>query len=258
MKSEKGSKSNEKRLQSLLMFNASPNIHLKGYTALHIATEQGPAESVKILLDFGADSEARTEPRQETPIHLASCQGRLESFSKKIQLLVDKGADINAQNFERDTALHLAICRIGTADAINILLKSAASTELKGRNQRTPLQYAIFLDREEIAAVLLGHGANPNCADENGLTPLHLAIRSNKISTEFLRRLIDAGANINMEDGNHHTPLYEAITQGRNDAICLLLNHGAECEPHHQELERYLGHPGLLQKLALRLLWHSE
>ena len=145
MKSEKVSKSNEKRLRALLMFNASPNIHLKGYTALHIATEQGAAESVKTLLDFEADPEARTEPRQETPIHLASCQGKFESFSKKIQLLVDKGADIDAQNYEWDTALHLAICRIGTADAINILLKLGASTELKGRNERTPLQYAIFL-----------------------------------------------------------------------------------------------------------------
>jgi ankyrin repeat protein len=240
------------------MFNASPNIHLKGYTALHIATEQGAAESVKTLLEFEADPEARTEPRQETPIHLASCQGKFESFSKKIQLLVDKGANIDAQNYECDTALHLAMCRIGTADAINILLKSGASTELKGRNERTPLQYAIFLDREEIAAVLLGHGANPNCVDENGLTPLHLAIRSSKISTEFLRRLIDAGANINKEDGNHHTPLYEAITQGANDAIILLLNHGAECKPHHQELERYLGQHGLWQKLARRLPWLSE
>lgn len=259
VKSENGSKSsNEKRLRNLLMFNASPNIHLKGYTALHVATEQGPVESVKMLLDFKADPEARTEPRQETPIHLASCQGNFETFSKKVNLLVEARADVDAQNFQGDTALHFAIIRIGTVDAVKALLQSAASTALKGRKEQTVLQLAISLDGEEIADTLLDHGADPNCVGQNGITPLHLAIRSSRISTKFLGRLIIAGADINKEDGNHHSPLYEAITFGRSDAIRLLLNHGAECRPYRKEVEWYRGQSALWQKFALWLQWLSE
>ncbi|KXG47633.1 uncharacterized protein PGRI_015030 [Penicillium griseofulvum] len=257
VKSEKGNKSNIKKLRSLLRANASANIHLKGYTALHIAAEQGPAESIETLLEFKADPRIRTEPRQETAIHLATCQGEFDTFSKKLRLLLRKGADIDAENFEGDTSLHLAICRIGTVDAVKILLKSGASTEVKGRHGRTPLQYAVFLGREEIATALLRYKANPNCFDNDGFTPLHLAIRSNRISIEFLKMLIEAGVNINQEDGNHHTPLYEAVTQGRHDAVRLLLDHDAKCKPHHPELERRFGQAGFWQNFV-RLPWGSQ
>lgn len=240
------------------MSNANPNIHLKGYTALHVAAEQGSAETVKTLLKFGAETEARTEPRKETAIHLVSCKGDFESFSNKVHLLVEKHADINAQNVEQDTALHLAICRIGTVDAVNVLLKFKSSTELKGRDGHTALQLAISLDREDIATVLLAHSADTNCVDNNGLTPLHLATRSNKISTEFLVRLIDATADVNKEDGNHHTPLYEAITLGKTDKIRLLLSRGAECRPHHEKLQKYLGRPALWQRISVRAPRLSE
>ncbi|KAJ5952463.1 uncharacterized protein N7479_010876 [Penicillium vulpinum] len=257
VKLEKGRNSNIKKLRALLVSNANPNIRLKGYTALHIAAEQGPPESIENLLEFSADPKIRTKPRQETAIHLATCQGDFESFSRKLRLLLEKGADVDAKNFEGDTALHLAICRMANIDAIKVLVRSGASIEEKGRYGRAPLQYAIFLGREKIAAALLHYKANPNCADDDGLTLLHLAIRSNKISIEFLKRLIKAGADINQEDGNHHTPLYEAIAKGRHDAARLLLDHGANCNPHHPELERRFGR-GFWQNFALRRPWASQ
>jgi ankyrin repeat protein len=239
-KSTKSKTADAEQLLPILDHNANPSIIRDGYNAFHFAAQYGSAEWVKILLEYQADVTKPTIPRCETALHLATWQGDLEIFLKKLQSLQKHKIDVSAQNFDGDTALHLAITRFESVKAIEALLAAGASTEKKGRKGHTPLLYAMYLQREEKATVLLDGGANVNCQDGDGRTPLHLAIASNKMGTGLIRRLINDGADINKADRNGHTPLYDAVKLRKRDVVNMLLDCDAICELGDSGLQRYL------------------
>ena len=75
----------------------------KGMGRLHVVAWLGRTEMVEMLLEKGADIEARDE-RYNTPLHLAALQGRMEM----VQLLLEKGADHTAGDGRGETALVIA------------------------------------------------------------------------------------------------------------------------------------------------------
>ena len=222
------------RVRPLLEAGASPDKIHDGLTALHLATKQGPAEKVQILLEHGADVAARTRPHQETALHLATYDRNIE----KLKLLVNRNADVNAQNADGDTTLHMAIARSCTIETVDFLITNGASLEVQGRNGRTPLQYAISLDREDKARWLLHRGANPSAQDNAGRTPLHQSISSKQITVDFIKVLVEVGGEVNQEDNDKHTPLWEAAKYDRRDVICFLVDHDANCQLGSSEYER--------------------
>jgi len=191
---------------------------------------------MELLITYGANVQLKTIPHKETALHLATYDGDIS----KLRLLLKQRADIDAQNADGDTTLHLAILRFRTTEAMALLLSNGASTEIKGRNGYTPLQYAISLDLEEKARLLLDHGAIPNVQDKYGRTPLHQAILSDKISLAFLERLVDMGANIDQKDKNKRSPLYEAVKCNKRGIIQFLIDSGASREIGSSGLERQL------------------
>jgi ankyrin repeat protein len=74
-------------------------------TPLHWAAQNGKLEAVAILLAVpNIQVDARTKLR-ETPLHFASGNGCL----KIVQMLVDRGADVNAHDIEGRTPIHAAV-----------------------------------------------------------------------------------------------------------------------------------------------------
>ncbi len=47
-----------------------------------------------------------------------------------------------------------------------------------------------------LGQILLEHGANPNCVDDQGVSPLHLAISSGHF--QCAKQLLEKGADINL------------------------------------------------------------
>jgi ankyrin repeat protein len=104
-----------------LMLAAGANVNRasehNGETALHAVAGSTNAEAVRLLLDHGADPNARTKPRMttyrfwrdarvrgETPLHHAAAWGSPEV----IQLLLDAGADPTVRDANKDTPLSWA------------------------------------------------------------------------------------------------------------------------------------------------------
>ena len=87
---------------------------------LHIAYEHDSIELVQILLDKGADVNAQNNSKQ-TPLHIAC---KCESI-ELVQILLNKGADVNVQNNSKQTPLHIA-CESDSIELVHILLDKGA------------------------------------------------------------------------------------------------------------------------------------
>ena len=72
---------------------------------------------------------------------------------------------------------------------------------------------------------LTGHGANPNIADKNGVTPLVLA--ANLGFVEGVEALVKAGARIDVSNNAGETPLISAVHRRDIALVRLLLANGA-------------------------------
>lgn len=98
-------------------------------TRLHDAAAQGAESAVSELLDQGCDIEGR-DPRLfgdgETALITATVNGRLAIM----RLLLERGADVNARSASGWTAL-LRACNAGDTDAARMLLEAGADLNLK-------------------------------------------------------------------------------------------------------------------------------
>jgi ankyrin repeat protein len=85
-----------------------------------------------------------------------------------------------------------------------------------------------YLGRADVVTTLLTNGATPNCADAEGNTPLHFAVRTAEPTVAAL--LCDASAPIDAVNREGHTPLAIACTLGRADLVRFLLERRAHVE----------------------------
>lgn len=132
----------------LLDDGADPNGTDGGWTALLQAAIGPPAYPavVKLLLDHGADPDARTSrgdtplmaSRGVTPLMVAAQVGNKEI----VDALVAKKADVNARvNGGGPSVLHYAVTG-GNADIVDALIRKGAKVDVKDADGLTPLQLA--------------------------------------------------------------------------------------------------------------------
>jgi ankyrin repeat protein len=92
----------------------------------------------------------------------------------------------------------------------------------------TPLATAIHFDSLELVEFLLGQGADPNAAVDDGYTCLLSAVESDSpTSIAIVKALIEGGANIHQTGTNGWTPLHMAAAHGYLEKAKLLIQAGA-------------------------------
>ncbi|KAI4518781.1 ankyrin, partial [Schizophyllum commune Loenen D] len=103
-----------------------------------------------------------------TPLHHAACNGQLEAAA----LLIERGANINArERLDKRTPLHLA-AEHGHRDLTKFLLDQTETSESQDDRGRTPLYYAAYCASEEGVRTLLELGADATTRAYDGTTPL--------------------------------------------------------------------------------------
>lgn len=108
-----------------------------GRTALIDAASRGLTKSVEILLNAGANVEAKTKNEEKTALILAADQGH----SNIVRVLIAWRSNVNARDNDGRTALIVAAAR-GHADIVQLLLQHGADVAAKDRFDNTALHNA--------------------------------------------------------------------------------------------------------------------
>ena len=203
---------------------------------LRFAAREGFLQSVRFLLDHGADVNAQGQ-RQRTPLHWAAFGGH----PAVVKLLVARGAQIESRNDTGCTTLYEAVCCLGAnksgdyVGVVRVLIGAGADPNTRAfalMFSATPLLCATSSLGEQpkealsIMNLLLEHGADPNAQSDDGDTPLLDAVRYG--SKDAVETLLARGANVNIKNKSGETPLALARKLRKASIAELLRKHGAK------------------------------
>ena len=146
-----------------------------------------------------------------SPLILAANRGSLKIAAH----LIAQGADVNARADDQSTALHQA-ARSGAVDVAMLLLKHKADVD-------TSIEREASFVRVERDGSLAHHRPRPTAMKG---TPIHWAAYHNR--PEVAKVLIEAGANVNADDGYGNTAVHFAAQAGNLDLIRTLVASGAK------------------------------
>ena len=132
-------------------------------TSLHLSAWEGHVGTMKMLLDRGANIEAKAI-YNFTPLHLSAQEGQVLA----VRLLLDRGANIDAKNVKQVTPLLLA-CRNGHMEVITLLVDRDASLDVVDVYQQNCLHFAAYHDRLDVCMYLIDvKGFDPAVLDVDG------------------------------------------------------------------------------------------
>jgi ankyrin repeat protein len=179
-------------------------------------------EIVKLLIENGADMEAR-DGTGRTVLMIAAAK----DYFDKAQLLVQRGANVNATTTRRLTPLHFAAGGGKSPEIVRLLLDAGVDIEARDDTGRTALFVAASCSREHTAVVqaLLDAGADLNALDEHERTALH-EMGDGFVETVCL--FIQNGADVNALDQFERTPLEMTASKGFMETVRVLIGFGAD------------------------------
>ncbi len=216
-----------------------------GDTVLIWAVDSGDLDLVRVCLGRGSDLDA-TGAWGETALHRAAALG----FTKAAELLVERGANANARTVysqthvvnnadgggpppgleignlvpPRDsTPLHLAISESPKSGIAEMLIARGADVRAVDQSKKTPLHLAARRDDPRIARLLLDRGADVEARDAGGSTPL-----SHARTLGVAQALVAAGADVNAPGWRGQTPIIHIALEGADDMVAFLLAQGAD------------------------------
>ncbi|XP_068812335.1 ankyrin repeat domain-containing protein 27 isoform X3 [Struthio camelus] len=161
----------------------------------------GKLNDPSIVTPFSRDD------RGYTPLHIAAICGQ----TSLVDLLVAKGAVVNATDYHGSTPLHLA-CQKGYQNVTLLLLHYKASSDVQDNNGNTPLHLACTYGHEDCVKALVYydvHCCRLDIGNEKGDTPLHIAARWGYQG--IIEVLLQNGANPDIQNRMKETSLQCAL-----------------------------------------------
>ncbi|XP_071092280.1 serine/threonine-protein phosphatase 6 regulatory ankyrin repeat subunit A-like [Haliotis cracherodii] len=202
-----------------LLENKNVNIQTvdaEGNTVLHLACTTGNDEVIKMLMSSASNrlTYKETNNQGQTPLH---CYADAENGKEKktAQLLCK---DVDAEDLQGQTALHLAVRKPYKSDVVKQLMNLGANVDSTDKKGRTPLHIVSSMSHDtslEVAQMLvLGSNkkkqrADVNIADNEKMTAFHHACVSKGIcSSQVAEFLLSRKVDIWGENVNTHLPIH--------------------------------------------------
>ncbi|XP_077297584.1 uncharacterized protein LOC143919246 [Arctopsyche grandis] len=229
-----------------------------GEKVLHHLKNKGGVEEFELLRSEKANINILPiDKNDRSPIHLAAIRGSIDI----LQLLIDKGLDVNMTDINGETPLLLA-ASFGKLEAVKYLLKNSADPKIISKLGETLihkaaggcdldsfkfimelgfeltvvdklgnslLHSAVHEINMNIIEFLVENGIQPNTANTFGYTPLHdISCSCRNITKYMVELLIKLGANPNALSKSNNTPLHLASIVNNLKAVIVLIEKNAE------------------------------
>ena len=200
-----------------------------GMTPLLAAITYGKVDIARSLLAKGANVNGANH-NGDTPLMIAA-EGTayLPNNMPLVELLLAAKPNIEAQDTQGRTALHRAT-EEGKLDVARMLLDRGAPIDKRANDGATPLFYSVQFGKVPVLELLIERHAQVELADASGNTPLMIASEGNAYlpnNAPMVEALLGAGAHVDSVDAQGRSALYRASTEGKVDAMRLLLDHQA-------------------------------
>ncbi|XP_038130215.1 ankyrin repeat domain-containing protein 27 [Cyprinodon tularosa] len=231
----------------------------RGYTPLHAAAICGQAQLIDLLVHKGAPVNA-TDYHALTPLHLA-CQRGYQGVSL---LLLHYKANTDAQDNNGNTPLHLA-CQRGHEDCVKALVYYDVQTcrlDLQNDKGDTALHIAARWGYEGIIQVLLENGASTHILNKNKESPLHCALNSKIL---MLLKSTQNSHQRSRNDSPSCSPLASDCSSSRRSSVSSTSSVSSESKPEaegvrHREVEKLLRAvaDGDVEMMRYLLEWTDE
>ncbi|XP_039285749.1 protein phosphatase 1 regulatory subunit 16A [Nilaparvata lugens] len=207
-------------VRKLLMRGVSPDsTNEDGLTALHQCCIDDNEDMMKLLLEFGANVNAE-DSEKWTPLHAAATCGHLHLVS----YLIASGANLLAVNADGNMAYDICEDEAALEHIESEMARRGVTQELI---DETRAATETIMLRDLRALVACGRGGDLELGDSGGATPLHIAAANGYLRVvEFL--LEEQHVATDCRDQDHWQPVHAAACWGHLEVLELLVQNGAD------------------------------
>lgn len=144
-----------------------------GQTPLYMAVTKRRFGAVQAMVRQKVDLTIRYGNYDTSVVHLAAQS--LSDDTRILRTLLEHGADVNALDNRKQTALHFASGVAFSAETMLVLIRAGGDINAQKINGCTPLHSAARHLKPVAVDILLRHGALENLVDNNGKTAADVA-----------------------------------------------------------------------------------
>ncbi|OQD66277.1 hypothetical protein PENDEC_c056G05958 [Penicillium decumbens] len=217
-----------RRLCGLFVFVNNSKIYLIHQTAREFLVQKSSSNSVSYLYSWTLTD---TEDQMAVICLRYLLMEDLEHDDEDsfVQLLLEKGAEVNAQGGEYGNALQAASCR-GHEEIVQLLLERGAGVNTQGGEYGNALYAASVGEHHKVVQLLLEKGAEVNAQGGYFGNALQAASggHGKRGHDKIVQILLKKGAEINTQGGPFGNALQAASVGGHDEIVQLLLEKGAE------------------------------